>query len=262
MKVEGPTTPAASEPQPPAKNDSIGELIEKMKPQIGRALPKHVTADRLARVALTAVRNNPKLAATDGLSLMGAIMMAAQLGLEPNTPLGECYLIPYRDNRANRTDAQFQLGYKGVLALAHRSGQYRQITAHSVDEADKFEYEYGLTPKLVHKPADRPTGKVVRYYAVYHLTNGGFDFQVWSKEKAEAHGKRYSKSFSRQDSPWKTNFDQMAKKSVLLDLLKTAPKSVELARASSTDNMTPRFNDADESIDIKGDFEFSKDDLS
>ena len=257
-KTGGAATPPAKNtgnnvPVKPAK--SIGQMIEELKPQLAKALPRHVTPDRLARVALTAVRNNSKLGQADAMSLMGAIMTAAQLGLEPNTPLGECYLIPYVDNKNHRTDAQFQIGYKGVLALAHRSGQYKQITAHVVDEADEFRYRYGLNPDLVHVPADKPSGKTVKYYAVYHLVNGGFDFKVWSKEKAEAHGKRYSRAFS--SGPWKDNFDAMAMKSVILDLLKTGPKSVELSQALSADNMTPRFSPESESLDIEGDFELA-----
>ena len=96
----------------PAKQDTIGAMIERLKPQLEKALPKHVTTERLARVALTAIRNNPKLQKADALSLMGAIMQAAQLGLEPNTPLGHCYLIPYKNGKTGRYDVQFQMGYK------------------------------------------------------------------------------------------------------------------------------------------------------
>ena len=234
----------------PAKQDSIGALIEKLKPQLAKALPKHVTPDRLARVALTAIRNNPKLQQADPMSLMGAIMTSASLGVELNTPLGEAYLIPYK------REAQFQLGYKGVLKLAHNSGQYKQITAHAVDEADEFSYRYGLHPDLQHLPSDDPTGNIVKYYAVYHLVNGGFDFKVWSYKKAEAHGKKYSKSFN--SGPWQTNFDQMAMKSVLLELLKTAPKSIELSGAMASDNQSFTVNpeDPDLNIDsIQTDFE-------
>lgn len=235
------TAPAKTKP-PVKHEDTIGNLINKLKPQLQKALPKHVTAERLARVALTAVRVNPKLGLCNQASLLGAIMTSASLGLEPNTPLGEAYLIPYK------AEAQFQLGYKGLLKLAHNSGQYKQITANAVDEADEFSYSYGLNPDLKHIPADKPSGNIVRYYAVYHLVNGGFDFKVWSRDKAEAHGKQYSKSYS--SGPWKTNFDQMAMKSVLIELLKMAPKSIELSNAVASDNMTFNVNQNDPDLNI------------
>jgi len=90
----------------PARSDSVGALIQRLEPQLEKALPKHVTADRMARVALTAIRQNPKLQQADPMSLIASVMVAAQLGLEPNTPLGHCYIIPYK------TQAQFQIGYK------------------------------------------------------------------------------------------------------------------------------------------------------
>lgn len=232
---------------------NIYEMMEKLKPQMERALPKHVTAERMARMALTAVRSNIKLQQAEAVSLLGSIMTAAQLGLEPNTPLGQCYIIPY--NNKGKMQAQFQMGYKGLVELAYRSGQYRQISAEKVDAADNFSYSYGLNPNLHHVPAAKFSGTVVYYYAVYHLANGGHAFKVWSKEQAEAHGKRYSKSYT--NGPWQTNFDQMAMKSVLIDLLRIAPKSVELATAISRENMTVNVNpnDPDLNIDLEGEFE-------
>lgn len=246
MKTDGANAPA------PAKQDSVAGMIERLKPQLEKALPKHVTTDRLARVALTAIRNNSRLQQADPMSLMGSIMTAAQLGLEPNTPLGQCYIIPYKNGRTGKYDAQFQLGYKGLVDLAQRSGQYRRIVARSVDEADQFDYTYGLDEDLTHTPARKPSGNTVYYYAVYELENGGRSFVVWSREQVEAHAKKYSKSYDKSDSPWKTNFDAMAKKTVLIDLLRYAPKSVEVSELVSNDNATLRFNpetpDADSAI--------------
>jgi len=224
-------------------DDTIGAFFIKHKDQIARAVPKHVTPDRLARISQTAIRMNPKLGLCNFPSLLASVMISAQLGVELNTPLGEAYLIPYGK------EAQFQMGYKGLLKLAHNCGQYRQITTNAVDEADEFFYEYGLNPILKHIPADKPSGNIVKYYAVYHLTNGGYDFKVWSHARAEKHGKDYSKSYS--NGPWKTNFDQMAQKSVLIDLLRMAPKSIELARATAADNQmfTVNPNDPDLNID-------------
>jgi len=221
---------------------TIAQKIEELKPQLSKALPKHVTTERLISVALTAIRNEPKLEEADHLSLMGSLMVVVQLGMEPNTPLRHAYLIPYG------RQVQFQIGYKGLLDLAHRSGQYRQITAHAVGEADQSTYQFGLYPELNHIPADILTGRYVKYYAVYHLTNGGYDFKVWSRERVEKHARKYFKAAEK--GPWVTDFDAMAQKTVLIDLLKTAPKSIKIAQATNTDSLNPKFSPRSEAIDL------------
>jgi recombination protein RecT len=199
-----------------------------MKGQIAAALPKHISAERIARIALTALRNNPKLANCNPQSFLGSLMVASQLGLEPNTPLGQCYLIPYGN------DCNFQIGYKGILELAHRTGLYKKVYAHEVYEGDEFSYTLGLEKTLVHKPKPGSKAKEpIAYYAVYILKDGASDFCVMYKEDVQAHGKKFSKSFF--SGPWKTNFDEMAKKTCILQVLKYAPKSIEIAQAIGMD---------------------------
>lgn len=213
-----------------SKPKTITQWIEAMKPEIEKALPNVITAERFARMALTAVRVNPKLGECTPVSLMAALMQSAQLGLEPNTPLGQAYLIPYGK------EAQFQIGYKGLIDLAHRSGQFKTIYAREVYENDEFEFEYGLEGKLIHKPAKSDRGEVIWYYAVYHLVNGGYGFEVMSKEDVENHAKTYSQAVKKGwTSPWKTDFDAMAKKTVIKKLLKYAPLSVEFSRQIAQD---------------------------
>lgn len=206
---------------------SIKQLIQIMQPEIEKALPSVITPERFTRIALSAISNNPTLQECDGTSFLGAMMQAAQLGLEPNTPLGQAYLIPYKNNKKGITECQFQIGYKGLIELAHRSGEFKNIAAHVVYDNDVFEYEYGLESKLVHKPALKNRGNAYAYYAVYTLVNGGHGFIVMSKEDVESHQKKYSKA---KFSPWNTNFDEMAKKTVLKQLLKYAPIKTEFAR--------------------------------
>lgn len=215
--------------QAPAKKTgrTVMDLIKSMEGEIRRALPKQISAERFSRIAITAVRNNPQLQACDPMSFIAALMQSAQLGLEPNTPLGQAFLIPY-----NR-EAQFQLGYQGMLTLAYRTGEYRSIYAHPVYSNDDFEFEYGLNEKLVHKPAASPVGEPVYYYAFYKLANEGYGFQVMSREQIEYHRNQYSKA--KGFSPWSSDFDAMAKKTVLKQLLKYAPKSVEFAQQVATD---------------------------
>lgn len=154
-------------------------------------------------------------------------MQAAQLGVEPNTPLGQAYLIPYGNV------CQFQLGYKGLIDLAYRSGEVSSIQAHEVHENDVFEYEYGLEPKLKHIPAQKDRGNVIMYYAVLKLKNGGVGFEVMSREDVETFARKKSKAFN--NGPWQTDFDEMAKKTVLKKVLKYAPLKTEFARAVATD---------------------------
>lgn len=201
-----------------------------MKSQMMKALPKHLNADRMARVTLTALRNNPRLMQCSQESFLGALMQAAQLGLEPNTPLGQCYLIPYG------SDCNFQVGYKGIIDLAYRTGRYEFIYAQEVYPNDRVEVSLGLEPNLIHIPAEEPEGEPNRFYAVYKLTNGGRAFRVWSRAKIVEHAKKYSKTFAKSGSAWQTSFDSMAKKTVLLDLLKTAPLSPEMADAMGSDD--------------------------
>lgn len=210
---------------------SLNHLLKRMGPEIQRALPKHLDADRIARIAMTAVRTTPKLLECDQMSFLAAIMQSAQLGVEPNTGLGQAYLIPYGKQ------VQFQLGYKGLIDLAVRSGQYKAIYAHEVYANDEFEFHYGLTKDLIHKPAPIPEGEPVGYYAVYHLQNGGYDFVYWTRERIDQHAQKFSQAVQKGwTSPWKTNYDAMAKKTVLKEVLKYAPKSIELQKSVEADS--------------------------
>ncbi|MED2940684.1 recombinase RecT [Cytobacillus horneckiae] len=211
--------------------NTLNTLLKRMGPEIQRALPKHMNADRIARIALTAVRTTPKLLECDQTSFLAAIMQSAQLGVEPNTGLGQAYLIPYGKQ------VQFQLGYKGLIDLAVRSGQYKAIYAHEVYENDEFEWQYGLTKDLIHKPATNPEGDPIGYYAVYHLQNGGYDFVYWTRERIDKHAHKFSQAVQKGwTSPWKTNYDAMAKKTVLKEVLKYAPKSIELQKSVEADS--------------------------
>lgn len=210
------------------KPTSIREYVAKYIPEIEKALPScGVTPERFARLITSAISSTPKLHECTPQSFLGAMMTAASLGLEPNTPLGQAYLIPYGNV------AQMQIGYKGLLALCYRSGQIKSINAEVVYKNDEFEYELGLDSKLVHKPKmDGDRGEPVAYYAVYRTKDDGYGFAVMSRADVEKHRKQYSKA---QNSPWDTNFDEMAKKTVLKKALKYAPISTELMREVNQD---------------------------
>lgn len=210
---------------------SIKDYIEVMAPAIKAALPSVITPERFTRITMSALSANPKLQECTPASFLGAMMTAAQLGMEPNTPLGQAYLIPYRNH--GRMECQFQLGYKGLIDLAYRSGDVSIIQAHTVRENDEFQYELGLDPKLRHIPAKTNRGKAIAYYAMFKTKNDGFGFQVMSIEEVNDHARKYSKSFG--SGPWQTNFDEMAKKTVLKKVLKYAPLKSDFVRGISQD---------------------------
>lgn len=215
------------------KDSSLQGTIRAMEPEIKKALPSVITPERFTRMVFTALSSNPQLKECTPQSFLGAMMQAAQLGLEPNTPIGQAYLIPYRNK--GKLECQFQLGYKGGIDLAYRSGEIKDIQAHEVYENDTFEYEFGLEPKLKHIPAVRDRGNVIMYYAVFHMVNGGYGFEVMSREDVINHAKKTSQSYSSSYSPWSKYFDEMAKKTVIKKMLKFAPLKSDFVRAVTAD---------------------------
>lgn len=208
---------------------TMQSYIKSMQGEIAKALPSVITPERFTRIVLSAISMNPKLGACTPQSFLGAMMTSAQLGLEVNTPLGQAYVLPY--NNHGTLEAQFQLGYKGLIDLAYRSGEVEVIQAHIVYENDEFECEFGLNPKLTHKPASSNRGEPVKVYAMFKTKSGGFGFDVMSMEDVRAHAAKYSKAYNSSFSPWKTNFEEMAKKTVLKRVLKYAPLKSDFVRA-------------------------------
>lgn len=203
--------------------------IKSMEGEIKKALPSVITPERFTRMVLSAISVNPKLASCTPKSFLGAMMSAAQLGLEPNTPLGQAYLIPYKNKGVD--EVQFQVGYRGLIDLAYRSGEVEMVQAHVVYENDDFECQYGLEPKLAHKPSDINRGDPVKVYAVFKTKSGGYGFEVMSIDDVKEHAKKYSKAYGSPYSPWATNFEEMAKKTVLKKVLKYAPMKSDFVRA-------------------------------
>lgn len=222
---------------------TLQDYIKVMEGEIKKALPAVITPERFTRMVLSALSMNQRLAECTPQSFLGAMMTAAQLGVEPNTPLGQAYLIPYNNRKKGCMECQFQLGYKGLIDLAYRSGEVSIIQAHTVCENDEFEYELGLDPKLKHVPAPASRGAATHYYAMFRTKDGGCGFAVMSREEVEQHARKYSKSYG--DSPWQTNFDEMAKKTVLKKALKYAPLKSDFVRGVTQDETIKSTLDAD-----------------
>lgn len=204
---------------------SMMDYVKAQEANIRAALPAYITPERFTRIIANAMNTNPELMTCSPRSFICAMMQAAQLGLEPNTPLGQAYLIPY--NTKTGRMCQFQLGYRGMIELAYKSGKVASIQAHSVHENDFFHIVFGLEPKLIHTPQVKgERGKTYGFYAILTTTAGQSVFEYMSRDEVEAHAKRYSQAYD--NGPWKTAFDEMAKKTVLRRLLKSAPLSAEM----------------------------------
>lgn len=242
MPVEVTGTTKVSKKAPPketqavASKETVAGLLEKLKPQIERALPMHMPADRFVRVVLTTLRNNPALVKADPFSLMGAIMTAAQLGLEPDGVLGHGYLVPFNSRQGPKV--QFIPGYRGYITLARNSGEVEHIAAECVYEADEFDYELGLDPKLKHKPAPGDRGAMLYVYAVAKYKGGGHSMVVLTREDCEAVRKQFSAAFrkygDKADTPWVTHFEAMCRKTAIRRLSNMLPLSVQRAAALET----------------------------
>lgn len=223
-----------------AKPNTIHGFMETYKSEIQRALPKHMTADRMARIALTEFRKTPALMKCDPATLFGAVIQCSQLGLEPGGTMGHAYLIPFENKKRGTTDVQFIIGYRGMLDLARRSGQIVSISAREVCQNDKFQYRYGIDETIEHIPAEGTRGELTHVYAVAKLKDGGFQFEVLTRTQIEeirngSQGYKTAMRFSRTDTPWISHFSEMAKKTAIRRLFKYLPVSIEIQRAVGLD---------------------------
>lgn len=203
-------------------------LFDSALPQIRKALPGVLqkNAERMARCALTEFQRNPEIAQCTGLSILSCAIQAAQLGLEVGGPTGQSYMVPFKNSKKGGVkEAQFQIGYRGMITLAFRSGEVSNIYASLIRENDKFEIMRGTTPGIDHRPALKNAGPVVGVYAVVVYKTGSPNFEVMSKDEIEHHRRTYSK---QPDSLlWTKAWDEGAKKTVLRRLLKHCPLAVD-----------------------------------
>lgn len=196
--------------------------------------------ERMMRLVASAIRANPKLGECNPLSLLGALMASAQMGLEPNTPLGQAYLIPFENRRAGTVNCELVIGYKGYIDMAWRSGRMVGIHADVVHEGDDFEFEYGCDAHLKHRPGTTQ-GEPLYAYAHVKLAGGGAVFCVlpWSRvieKRDSSQGYKAAMKFNF-DNPWKTSLSRMARKAAIRELFNggSVPMSVEAATGALVD---------------------------
>lgn len=199
--------------------NSFQQFLAVRKAHIASVLPKHMTPDRVVKVALTAYNRTPALAQCSMQSIFMAVMQASELGLEPGGALGQAYLVPYGNQ------CQFILGYRGMIELARRSGEIESLEAHVVHANDTFEVEFGLETKLRHKPClDGDAGEICFVYALAKLKGGAIQFEVMTKSQVDAIKNR---SRASRNGPWVTDYEEMARKTVVRRLFKYLPVSCE-----------------------------------
>lgn len=210
----------------------------KQKEQIAAALPRSMDIDRFARICVTVVRNNNALGQCSVVSLLGACMQAAQLGLEPGI-LGQSYLVPFWNKNEGAHNVQFIIGYQGYVELFYRSQKVRDIVAREVCEGDVWEFAYGLpADEMRHVPAIEDRGRPICYYGLAHIAGGGHVLHVMNLQ--EIAGRR-ERSRAKDSGPWQTDEIPMSKKTVIRAMSPFIPKSTEVARALAADE-TIAFN--------------------
>lgn len=220
--------------------------LKKIEGSVAAALPKHMTPERVFGIVVSSASRNPQLLECKFVTIAQAVMQCAELGLTPGAALGEAYLIPRMNNKANPPTMECVLvpGYKGLLKLARQSGMIQEISAQLVFRGESFEVEMGLEPKLKHipdlskrSPVTDPKDaaqRVLYAYAVARFKDGGHAYEVMTLDEIEAIRKREDKNDKRW-GPWRTDYGQMARKTVLRRLSNYLPKSPDLDRAVALD---------------------------
>lgn len=229
------------------KNATLGELMH--SPAVVGKLNEVWSSPQMANSFMSSVisvaNGNPQLRKAEPMSVIGAAMVAATMQLQVIPTLGQCYIIPYGSK------AQFQVGYLGLLQLCQRSGQFKKILAAPVHEGeyisgDEFDEDYVFDKK------QRKSDKIVGYMAKFELLNGFTKVAYWDVDRVKAHATKFSQAYrSGYTSPWKSDFDAMAQKTVLKSILKYAPKSIEMQNAVTFDQAVVNVNSSDiQDLDI------------
>lgn len=227
------------------QSQQVQKILESKKQQFLQAMPKHISFEKFMRVVMTSLISTPKLLECDKGDLMLKLMQCATLGLQPDGLNGEAYLIPFKNNRANRTDCQMIIGYKGLVKLARQSGELTKIDAYIVHENDDLVLD--AFQGCSYKPMlSGERGRVIGFLGVALFKDqGAYQYKYMSVEdvekvRDESQGYKAAKKFAKNgkiNSPWATHFDAMGEKTVIRRLCKLLPSSVELSNALKIESL-------------------------
>jgi recombination protein RecT len=234
-----------------ARKQQVGKLLtsENNIKKISASLPKGLIATKVIQVFMNSCTRNPKLLECTPNSILAAVLVCAQFGLMPDGITGECYIIPYKIRRKIKGvpfnqlpqvyEAQFLLGYKGMIQLAMRSGRVKRFQARAVRKGDIFEYELGTSEFIKHKPMGK-SEQITHFYAILDFINGGQVFDVMTSDEVNFYRDKspnYQTAERKEDTIWGQYYDTMGMKTVIRRLSKYSPVSSELSNAIALDEM-------------------------
>lgn len=225
------------------KKPSFGVMINSTgyKTLINRTLGDPKKATRFVTAISSAVATNPALQECDAATIVSAGLLGETLNLSPSPQLGQYYLVPFKDRKNNRTTAQFQLGYRGMLQLAQRSGEYKRINAMAVKEGELIRYDAFMDEielRYIEDEDQRQSLPTIGYFAMFEYHNGFRKVLYWSKAKMEQHALTYSQGYRAKKGYtfWEKDFDAMGIKTMLRQLLsKWGMMSLEMQKAYEAD---------------------------
>jgi recombination protein RecT len=208
------------------KKQGIKEFLEheEVQERLARAMSNQ-QKQRFCSALISRVQNNPALQDCQKQSIVAAALIGETLGLSPSETLGQYYIVPFRNRKNGTTTASFQIGYKGYLQLAIRSGQYKRLNVIAIKEGELISYdpiEEEIKVKITEDVFERESKKNIGYFGFFELTNGFKKSIYWTHEKMEMHAKTYSKSYNSTSEHmqfWKKDFEGMALKTLLRQLL-------------------------------------------
>ena len=212
---------------------TLQDSLKQAAPAMSAVAAKMVTPDKLIKIAVAAAQRTPLLLQCTPASIVRAVIQGAELGLTPGSALNQAYLVPFKNG--SQYDAQLIISAGGLCELAYRSGMIASIDSEVVYEGDVFEYELGLTRKLKHIPTDETidSGKITHAYAIVTFKDGTTSFRVMTRKAVD----RIRQGSKAKDSgPWVSHYAEMARKTVIKNLMKYIPKSIEVSRAVAFDN--------------------------
>ena len=234
---------------------SVAIQSDGYKKLVNNTLGDPKRAQRFIASVSSAVATNPALQDCDAGTILSSALLGESLNLSPSPQLGQYYMVPFNDNKNNRKVAQFQLGYKGYIQLALRSGYYKKLNVLAIKEGELLHYdplEEVLEVALIEDEEDRENTPTIGYYAMFEYLNGFRKAMYWSKKKMESHALTYSKGYKAKKGYtfWEKDFDGMAFKTILRQLIsKWGIMSTELQTAIESDMAVMQEDGSKEYVD-------------